>query len=150
MSLISGIPPWVQMYFDRLMQQTGKKIGELFPNFSVMVHGGVNFEPYKAKLFESIGRRVDTIELFPASEGFFAFQDSQESEKKDGAAPAEAEKAKEDSKDSAEAKSGELVVKYAGGTAAFALAPWREGTAQAVPLLALVATVLGGSAVARP
>jgi len=77
MTLISGIPPWMQMYFDRLAEKSGKKIGELFPNFSVMVQGGVNFEPYKAKLNESIGRKVDCIELFPASEGFFAFQDSQ-------------------------------------------------------------------------
>jgi GH3 auxin-responsive promoter len=78
MSLISGIPPWMQMYFDRLEEKSGKKIGELFPDFSVMVQGGVNFEPYKKKLYESIGRNVDCIELFPASEGFFAFQDSQE------------------------------------------------------------------------
>jgi hypothetical protein len=78
MTLISGIPPWMQMYFDRLMERSGKKIGELFPNFSVMVQGGVNFEPYKAKLTESIGRNIDTIELFPASEGFFAFQDTLE------------------------------------------------------------------------
>ena len=80
MTLISGIPPWMQMYFDRLEEKSGKKIGDLFPDFSVMVQGGVNFEPYKAKLFESIGRRIDTIELFPASEGFFAFQDSQTAE----------------------------------------------------------------------
>jgi len=80
MTLISGIPPWMQMYFDRLQEKSGKKIGELFPNFSVMVQGGVNFEPYKAKLFESIGRKIDSIELFPASEGFFAFQDSQDAE----------------------------------------------------------------------
>ncbi len=77
MTLISGIPPWMQMYFDRLEATTGKKIGELFPNFNVMVQGGVNFEPYKAKLFESIGRKIDTVELFPASEGFFAFQNTQ-------------------------------------------------------------------------
>ncbi|MBN8699842.1 MAG: GH3 auxin-responsive promoter family protein [Chitinophagales bacterium] len=77
MTLISGIPPWMQMYFDRLIEKSGKKVGELFPHFSVMVQGGVNFEPYKAKLYESIGRPVDCIELFPASEGFFAFQDSQ-------------------------------------------------------------------------
>ena len=77
MALISGIPPWVQMYFDKLEAKSGKKIGELFPNFSLMVQGGVNFEPYKAKLLESIGRPIDTIELYPASEGFFAFQDSQ-------------------------------------------------------------------------
>ncbi|MEJ7587938.1 MAG: GH3 auxin-responsive promoter family protein, partial [Ferruginibacter sp.] len=80
MTLISGIPPWMQMYFDRLTEKSGKKIGELFPDFHVMVQGGVNFEPYKAKLFESIGRKVDCIELFPASEGFFAFQDSQKAE----------------------------------------------------------------------
>ncbi|MEJ8844888.1 GH3 auxin-responsive promoter family protein [Lacibacter sp. H375] len=80
MTLISGIPPWMQMYFDELINRTGKKVGEIFPNFNVMIQGGVNFEPYKAKLFESIGRKVDTIEVFPASEGFFAFQDSQEAE----------------------------------------------------------------------
>lgn len=80
MTLISGIPPWMQMYFDELTNRTGKKVGDIFPNFSVMIQGGVNFEPYKAKLFESIGRKIDCIELFPASEGFFAFQDSQEAE----------------------------------------------------------------------
>ena len=80
MTLISGIPPWVQMYFDRLTERSGKKIKELFPDFSVLVHGGVNFEPYKARLFESIGGRVDHIETFPASEGFFAFQDTQTEE----------------------------------------------------------------------
>ena len=80
MTLISGIPPWMQMYFDRLKEITGKKVGELFPNFSVMVQGGVNYEPYRAKLNESIGRNVDCIELYPASEGFFAFQDSQNAE----------------------------------------------------------------------
>ena len=77
MRLISGIPPWMQMYFDKLEERSGKKVSELFPNFSVMVQGGVNYEPYKAKLTESIGRETDTIELFPASEGFFAFRDSQ-------------------------------------------------------------------------
>lgn len=80
MTLISGIPPWMQMYFDRLIEKSGKPVGELFPNFSVMVQGGVNFEPYRARLAASIGRKVDSIELFPASEGFFAFQDSQEAE----------------------------------------------------------------------
>ncbi len=80
MTLISGIPPWMQMYFDRLIEKGDKKISALFPNFSVMVQGGVNFEPYKAKLFESIGKKIDSIELFPASEGFFAFQDSQHAE----------------------------------------------------------------------
>lgn len=80
MTLISGIPPWVQMYFDKLMAKAGKKIKDIFPDFSVLVYGGVNFEPYKAKLFESIGKKIDSIETFPASEGFFAFQDSQNEE----------------------------------------------------------------------
>ena len=80
MRLISGIPPWVQMYFDKLTARTGKKIIDIFPNFSVLVQGGVNFEPYKARIFESIGKTIDCIELYPASEGFFAFQDSQTDE----------------------------------------------------------------------
>lgn len=76
MTLISGIPPWVQMYFDWLSARNeGKKIKELFPHLQVIVHGGVNFEPYKSKLLESLGGSVDMIETFPASEGFFAFQD---------------------------------------------------------------------------
>ncbi|MEP7259093.1 MAG: GH3 auxin-responsive promoter family protein [Flavitalea sp.] len=80
MTLVSGIPPWMQMYFDRLEARKGKRIGDIFPNLSVLVHGGVNFEPYKSRLFESMGRPVATIETFPASEGFIAFQDSQEAE----------------------------------------------------------------------
>ena len=80
MTLISGIPPWMQMYFDRLMEKSSKPVGELFSNLSLLVHGGVAFEPYKKKLFQSVGRPVHTLETFPASEGFFAFQDSQEAE----------------------------------------------------------------------
>lgn len=77
LALISGIPPWVQMYFDKLSQKTGKKIKDIFPNFSVFVYGGVNFEPYKAKLTESIGKQIDSIETYPASEGFIAYQNTQ-------------------------------------------------------------------------
>lgn len=80
MSLISGIPPWVQMYFDRIVERTGKKIKDVFPHFELFIFGGVNFEPYKAKLFETIGRKIDSIELYPASEGFIAYQDSQSEE----------------------------------------------------------------------
>ncbi len=78
MTMISGIPPWVQMYFEKLQKGTGKKIGELFKNFSLFIYGGVNYEPYRAKFEELIGRRVDSIELYPASEGFFAYQDKQQ------------------------------------------------------------------------
>lgn len=80
MTLISGIPPWIQMYFDELQKRKGKKIKDIFPKFSVLVQGGVNFEPYKAGLFESIGKEIDIIELYPASEGFFAFQDTRKEE----------------------------------------------------------------------
>ena len=80
MSLISGIPPWVQMYFDRITERTGKQIKDVFPDFSMFIYGGVNFEPYRAKLFDSIGKKIDSIETYPASEGFIAYQDSQEEE----------------------------------------------------------------------
>ncbi|HMK06968.1 MAG TPA: GH3 auxin-responsive promoter family protein, partial [Flavobacterium sp.] len=78
MTVISGIPSWVQMYFEKLHQKTGKNIGEVFRNFNLFIYGGVNYEPYRAKFENLIGRKVDSIELFPASEGFFAYQDLQE------------------------------------------------------------------------
>ncbi len=78
MSVISGIPSWVQMYFERLIDRTGKKVGEIFPNFDLFIYGGVNYEPYRSKFETLIGRKVDSIELYPASEGFFAFQDKQD------------------------------------------------------------------------
>lgn len=77
MTLISGIPPWMQMYFDVLEDKSKQKIGDLYKNLSLIVHGGVAFEPYKKKLFDSIGRKIDTIETYPASEGFFAYQNAQ-------------------------------------------------------------------------
>ena len=78
MRLISGIPSWVQMYFERLQAKTGKTISELFPNFSLFVFGGVNYEPYRKKFEELIGKKVDSLELYPASEGFIAFQEKQD------------------------------------------------------------------------
>jgi hypothetical protein len=80
MALISGIPPWVQMYFDKLIARTGKPIKDIFPDFGLFVYGGVSFEPYRKKIYESIGKKIDSVELFPASEGFFAFQDKQDEE----------------------------------------------------------------------
>jgi len=78
MTLISGIPPWVQMYFDKLAERSGgKKIKDIFKHFSLFVYGGVNFEPYRAKIEASIGKRIDSIETYPASEGFIAYQDEQ-------------------------------------------------------------------------
>lgn len=77
MTVISGIPSWVQMYFEKLKEKAGKPVGEIFKNFNLFIYGGVNYEPYRAKFENLIGRKVDSIELFPASEGFFAYQDSQ-------------------------------------------------------------------------
>lgn len=77
MTVISGIPSWVQMYFEKLQKKTGKAVGDLFPNFNLFIYGGVNYEPYRKKFENLIGRKVDSIELYPASEGFFAFQDKQ-------------------------------------------------------------------------
>jgi len=73
--LISGIPPWVQMYLDKINEHTGKPINEVFPNLQLFVHGGVNFTPYKKKLETSFNQPIDTLETFPASEGFFAYQE---------------------------------------------------------------------------
>lgn len=77
MTVISGIPSWVQMYFEKLIEKTNNKVGDVFKNFNLFIFGGVNYEPYRAKFESLIGRRIDSIELYPASEGFFAFQDSQ-------------------------------------------------------------------------
>jgi hypothetical protein len=87
MTVISGIPSWVQMYFEKLEQKgdtraagemgEAKTVGDIFKNFNLFIYGGVNYEPYRAKFENLIGRKVDSIELFPASEGFFAYQDSQ-------------------------------------------------------------------------
>jgi hypothetical protein len=79
MTLISGIPPWVQMYFDKLSEKSnGVRIKDIFKNFNLFVYGGVNFEPYRAKIEASIGKRIDSIETYPASEGFIAYQDRQD------------------------------------------------------------------------
>ncbi|VXC10533.1 conserved hypothetical protein [Flavobacterium sp. 9AF] len=74
MTVISGIPSWVQMYFEKLKEKANQPVGTLFKNFNLFIYGGVNYEPYRAKFENLIGRKVDSIELFPASEGFFAYQ----------------------------------------------------------------------------
>lgn len=80
MTLISGIPSWVQMYFEKLIERTEKNISDIFPNFNFFVYGGVNFEPYKSKFEQLIGKKIDYVELYPASEGFIAYQDTQDEE----------------------------------------------------------------------
>lgn len=80
MTLISGIPSWVQMYFEKLVHKKQKPVSEIFKNFSLFVYGGVNYEPYRQKFEKLIGKKVDSIELYPASEGFIAYQNSQKEE----------------------------------------------------------------------
>lgn len=80
MTLISGIPPWLIMYFEKLIERNGKKIKELFPNLQLIITGGVNYEPYREKMENLLGGKVDIIQTFPASEGFFAFQDDYQKE----------------------------------------------------------------------
>ncbi|MDG4945230.1 GH3 auxin-responsive promoter family protein [Weeksellaceae bacterium KMM 9713] len=75
LTLISGIPPWILMYFEKLQERTGKKIGEIFPNLQLIVTGGVNYEPYREKMNQYLGKKVDVIQTYPASEGFIAYQD---------------------------------------------------------------------------
>ena len=77
MSIIAGIPSWVQMYFEKIIEQKGQKVGDVFKNFNLFIFGGVNYEPYRSKFEALIGRKVNSVELYPASEGFFAFQDRQ-------------------------------------------------------------------------
>ena len=80
MTVIAGIPSWVQMYFEKLIEIKNEKVGDIFKNFNLFIYGGVNYKPYRTKFENLIGRKVDSIELYPASEGFFAFQDSQKRE----------------------------------------------------------------------
>ena len=80
MTVIGGIPSWVQMYFEKTIFKTGKSISKIFPNFSLFIHGGVNYDPYKTMFKKLIGKKVDSIELYPSSEGFFAYQDSQDND----------------------------------------------------------------------
>ena len=57
MTVIAGIPSWVQMYFEKLNDKSNKKVGELFKNFNLFIYGGVNYEPYRAKFENLIGRQ---------------------------------------------------------------------------------------------
>lgn len=78
MTLIGGIPPWVQMYFERLLALSGKStIKEVFPDYSLFIWGGVNFQPYKSIFEKLVGKDVPSLEYYPASEGFIAYQNSQ-------------------------------------------------------------------------
>ena len=78
MTVIGGIPSWVQMYFEKLLYLNNKQnISQLFEKFSLYIYGGVNYSPYEKIFNKLIGKKIDSIEYFPASEGFFAYQNNQ-------------------------------------------------------------------------
>ncbi|QHC85913.1 hypothetical protein AS589_14540 [Empedobacter brevis] len=81
MTLISGIPPWLIMYFERLIKISGKEnVQSIFKNLQLMVTGGVNYEPYRDKINQLVGKKIDCIQTYPASEGFIAYQNTQKSD----------------------------------------------------------------------
>ena len=81
MTIIAGIPSWVQMYFEKIVLDTQKSISEVFPNLSLYVYGGVSYEPYRSTFNKLFGKKIDTLATFPASEGFFGYQDTFRKEK---------------------------------------------------------------------
>lgn len=73
--LLSGIPPWVEGLLERLEDRWHQKATRMWPHLQLYVHGGVDFRLYEDRL-RAFLPGVDFIETFPASEGFFAFQDT--------------------------------------------------------------------------
>ena len=75
---ISGVPTWTLVLFQRILEITGKKnIREVWPQLEVYMHGGVSFVPYKDQFAKLIGADIHYLEMYNASEGFFAAQDQQ-------------------------------------------------------------------------
>jgi hypothetical protein len=73
---ISGVPTWTLVLFQRILEITGKKnIREVWPQLEVYMHGGVSFVPYKEQFRKLIGADIHYLEMYNASEGFFAAQD---------------------------------------------------------------------------
>ena len=83
MTIIAGIPSWVQMYFEKIVSNENKTIKEVFPDLSLYVYGGVSFDPYKSTFDKLFGKKIDTLATFPASEGFFGYQDNFTDDKTD-------------------------------------------------------------------
>ena len=73
---IAGVPTWTMVLLKRILQITGKKtIKEVWPDFELYIHGGVSFTPYRAEFKKIIGGDCNYLEIYNASEGFFAAQD---------------------------------------------------------------------------
>jgi hypothetical protein len=75
-SLVSGVPSWLLVLFERLQQITGKEcIADIWPSLRVVVHGGTSFDPYRSLFRRLIGGNVRFLETYPASEGFVSAED---------------------------------------------------------------------------
>lgn len=73
---ISGVPTWTLVLFKRILEITGKStIGEVWPGLELYLHGGVSFTPYKEQFRKLIGRDINYLEMYNASEGFIAAQE---------------------------------------------------------------------------
>lgn len=73
---ISGVPTWTLVLLKRILEITGKEtIGEVWQNLELYIHGGVSFTPYKEQFEKIIGKPINYLEIYNASEGFFAAQD---------------------------------------------------------------------------
>jgi GH3 auxin-responsive promoter len=73
---VSGVPTWTLVLFKRILEITGKKtIAEVWPSLELYLHGGVSFTPYKEQFQRLIGKDINYLEMYNASEGFFAAQD---------------------------------------------------------------------------
>lgn len=73
---ISGVPTWTIVLFRRILEITGKTcITEVWPNLELYLHGGVSFVPYREQFARLIGKNINYLEMYNASEGFFAAQD---------------------------------------------------------------------------
>ena len=74
---ISGVPTWTLVLMKRILEMTGKScIAEVWPNLELYMHGGVSFVPYREQFRQLIGKDIQYLEMYNASEGFFAAQDS--------------------------------------------------------------------------
>src|SRR5215213_3685753 len=74
---ISGVPTWTMVLFKRILEITGKNnMSEVWPNPELYMHGGVSFTPYREQFRRLIGKSINYLEMYNASEGFFAAQDN--------------------------------------------------------------------------
>ncbi len=75
---IAGVPAWIQMLVEMIIKKYQlNNIHEMWPNFAFYVHGGVSFEPYKIGFEKLLGKPINYIETYLASEGFIAYQNKQ-------------------------------------------------------------------------